>query len=143
MDDIYKQFEEISRGMENLSKMILYKKIIENLQEEKEGSENAMMIDFSIGILEDAIKYRKKCELEGTAEDKWIPTSERLPEKTGRYLTYIINEYDNSIQFIMTCDYTNKIWTPDDECASDNVIAWMPLPERYEESEEVNGRGED
>ena len=66
-------------------------------------------------------------------QTRWIPVSERLPEKTGRYLTYIINKYDNKLQYIMTCDYTNKYWTPDDECASDNVVAWMELPERYME----------
>ena len=68
MNDIYKQFQEISKGMENLGKMILYKKMIKELQEQKEGSEDAM-IDFSIGILEDAIKYRTMCELEGKTEE--------------------------------------------------------------------------
>lgn len=134
MDDIYKQFEEISRGMENLSKMILYKKIIENLQEEKEGSENAMMIDFSIDILEDAIKYRTKCELEGIAEEKWILVSEILPEdgtwniwqgKTGaisveRYKEDAYKHFCPSGRFFQFED----------------AVAWMPLPERYKESEE-------
>ena len=129
MDNIYQQFKEISEGMENLSKMILYKKIIENLQEEKEGSENAMMIDFSIGILEDAIKYRKKCELEGTAEGDWIPISERLPEdgtwniwqsKTGaigieRYKEDAYNHFYPSGRFF----------------SLEDAVAWMPLPERY------------
>lgn len=66
---------------------------------------------------------------------RWIPVSERLPEEEGRYLTTIFN----GIQYIMTCDYHpySRCWFPDDECASDNVIAWMPLPEPYmAESEE-------
>ena len=75
---------------------------------------------------------------ESTSEipNKWIPVSERLPEKEGKYLTTIFN----GIQYIMTCDYHpySRCWFPDDECASDNVIAWMPLPEPYKaESEDT------
>lgn len=134
MNDIYKQFEEISKGMENLSKVILYKKMIENLQEEKEGAEDATMIDFSIGILNDAIKYRTKCELEGKTDETWIPTSERPPEdgtwniwqsKTGalsieRYKEDAYDHFYPSGRFFELED----------------AIAWMPLPERYKEEEE-------
>lgn len=70
----------------------------------------------------------------------WVPVSERLPEKDGRYLGYIVNKHDTRIQYIMTVDfdlydplYNNYHFTPSDECASDNVVAWMPLPEPYEE----------
>lgn len=70
-------------------------------------------------------------------EPKWIPVSERLPEKSGRYLAYIINPYDDKLRYSMTCYFTSEVWCPDDECASDNVVAWMPLPEEYNpESEE-------
>lgn len=64
----------------------------------------------------------------------WIPVSERLPEEAGRYLAYIVNEHTVELQYIMTCDYSVDgywHWFPDDECASDNVIAWMHLPEPY------------
>jgi len=78
-------------------------------------------------------------------EPKWIPVLERSPEKSGKYLAYIINKKDNKLQYIMTCEYLVDgywHWFPDDECASDNVIAWMPLPEPYksQESEVLNGR---
>lgn len=66
----------------------------------------------------------------------WIPVSERLPEEEGRYLATIFN----GIRYIMTCTYFPRgcMWNPDDECASDNVIAWMPLPEPYKaESEDT------
>lgn len=69
------------------------------------------------------------------AEPKWIPVSERLPKKSDRYLAYIVNEHDNKLQYIMTCDFSADgywNWFPDDECASDNVIAWMPLPKPYD-----------
>lgn len=71
-------------------------------------------------------------------QTKWIPVSERLPENPGRYLAYIVNKHDSKLQYIMTCDYfVNGFsnWFPDDDCASDNVIAWMPLPKPYKESE--------
>ena len=75
-----------------------------------------------------------------TEKTKWIPVSERLPENSGRYLAYIVNKHDDKLQYIMTCDYSVDgywNWFPDDECASDNVVAWMPLPQPYKgESEE-------
>jgi hypothetical protein len=70
--------------------------------------------------------------------NKWIPVSERLPENSGRYLAYIVNQHDDKLRYIMTCDYSADgywNWFPDDECASDNVIAWMQLPEPYEPQE--------
>ena len=69
-----------------------------------------------------------------TPTQKWIPVSERLPEKNGKYLAYIINKKDTNLQYIMTCEYYEGDlwnWFPDDDCASDNVVAWMPLPEPY------------
>lgn len=74
--------------------------------------------------------------LDGIFIDRWVPVSERLPEKNGQYLAYIINPYDEKIQYLMTCYYYAKDnqWIPDDETASDNVIAWMPLPKPYKES---------
>lgn len=72
-------------------------------------------------------------------QTRWIPVSERLPENPGRYLAYIVNKHDNKLQYIMTCDYqVNGFsnWFPDDDCASDNVIAWMPLPKPYKAESE-------
>lgn len=72
-------------------------------------------------------------------EPKWIPVSERLPEKNGTYLAYIINQSDAECRYIMTCEYfvgDCHGWCPDDETASNNVVAWMPLPEEYKEKSE-------
>ena len=98
---------------------------------EKKGSEDATVYDFGIDILEEAIKYITKCELEGISEGKWIPTSERLPEdgtqniwqgKTGaigveRYKEDAYDHFSPSGRFFQLED----------------AIAWMPLPERYKE----------
>lgn len=74
----------------------------------------------------------------------WIPANEP-PKESGRYLVYIVNEYDEELQYQMTADYIARPipikglspWYVDDECASDNVVAWQPLPEGYKaESEE-------
>lgn len=60
------------------------------------------------------------CEFE--AKNRWIPVSERLPEKVGAYLTYrsngitIIEHWDN----IRDSDY---LWK---DCYS--VTHWQPLP---------------
>ena len=62
--------------------------------------------------------------------NNWIPVSERLPETSGRYLAYIINEYDERYQYIMTAEYDMR-WFVDSDTASDNVVAWLPLPKPY------------
>ena len=71
---------------------------------------------------------------------RWIPVSEKMPKNSGRYLACIVNKHDDKLQYIITCDYSVDgywHWFPDDECASDNVVAWMSLPEPYKgESED-------
>lgn len=63
----------------------------------------------------------------------WVPCSERLPEEYGNYL---ITTYDGDVD-IGSIDPSRKgAWSA---CDADgfywlrNVIAWMPLPERYQE----------
>lgn len=82
------------------------------------------------------------------AEPKWIPCSERLPEKSGRYLVtrglnacgavwnrvYIINYSD-----LMGLK-SERIWWDGNVGKSDfkridDVTAWMPLPEPYKMDE--------
>lgn len=83
--------------------------------------------------------------LSALSENKgeWIPANVP-PKESGRYLTYIVNEYDEKLQYIMTADYIARPtpidglspWNVDDECASDNVVAWQPLPEPYKAESE-------
>ena len=69
------------------------------------------------------------------AQTRWIPVSERLPEKYGNYLVTVeANDGTASIKFQMVDHYGPK-WLH--EGKHEKVIAWMPLPELYKtESEE-------
>ena len=58
-------------------------------------------------------------------EQRWIPVSERLPEERGLYLTTTKNKE-------VYCDY----WNEDNFDRTEMVIAWMPLPEPYQEGEQ-------
>ena len=63
--------------------------------------------------------------------NKWIPVSERLPEKEGLYLVSVKNDHER--RYSKTCQYMGRNhWF-----ARQDVEAWMPLPEPYKaESEE-------
>lgn len=111
---------------------------------EQESCEDAISRQAVLDVVEreqfkgDAISEIEKLPSVKPQEPKWIPVSVRLPEKSGRYLAYIINSHDDKLRYVMTCDYSADgywNWFPDDECASDNVIAWMPLPTPYEPQE--------
>lgn len=71
-------------------------------------------------------------------EPKWIPVSERLPEKYGNYLISIHGEDEPDIGTInpndkrgwSLCDAKGFHWASDKKLI---VTAWMPLPEPYME----------
>lgn len=63
---------------------------------------------------------------------KWMPVSERLPDKAGEY---IVTDDAGGMATVSTDDLVYNaggelIWL-----CSQNVTAWMPLPEPYKESE--------
>lgn len=68
-------------------------------------------------------------------EPHWIPCSERLPEESGRYL---ISAFDGAVGRTTIAPYQPrcKAWTMTGRMAYWKVIAWMPLPTPYTESEE-------
>ena len=65
----------------------------------------------------------------------WIPVSERLPEKDGFYLATCDGKIcGNDAPFSWLAEFENGKWVADEDdyqC----VLAWIPLPEPYKESE--------
>lgn len=66
-----------------------------------------------------------------TPQIRWIPVSEKIPNKYGDYLVTFRISFMN---FIEVCTFNKAGW---DKGGYDEVIAWMPLPKPYEESEET------
>lgn len=60
----------------------------------------------------------------------WTPTAERLPNKDGDYLTTKINDFGEKI---LGMTYFRNQWG---WSTSYPIVAWIPLPEPYEEGEE-------
>ena len=74
--------------------------------------------------------------LSAQPEQRWIPVTERLPDKNGKYLCSIQSNFKRKkIMRISTTDFESGInrWSPDCMAFKDRVIAWMPLPEPYKE----------
>lgn len=66
----------------------------------------------------------RACDWQEPKTGRWIPVSERLPEKEGYYITQTMYQE-------VYCDY----WEGERFERTETVIAWMPLPEPYKESE--------
>lgn len=62
----------------------------------------------------------------GKHANKWIPVSERLPEKTGKYLVTVKN---GNVYAGVFDEYSGQF-----QCAA---TAWMPLPDPYQSDESV------
>ena len=82
--------------------------------------------------------------IEALQEPKWIPCSERLPDRNGTYLL-TVSSYDKiaSIEFMIVdrgnsngtfLHYSNKKHA--NAKTGKVVIAWMPLPEPYKAGEQ-------
>ena len=72
------------------------------------------------------------------AEPDWIPVSERSPEKSGDYWCTFGGTNLTGSDFYTTESDAKEIFDEPEEYAgwrSQNVIAWMPLPKRYEPRE--------
>lgn len=73
---------------------------------------------------------------------EWIPCSERLPDKKGRYLCTVDAEYHNVREMMYDPDEfiseeDRSIWKDTDGYRVFNwfVIAWMPMPKPYKMDE--------
>lgn len=77
-------------------------------------------------------------------ERQWIPVSERLPEDGRPVLIYawnvhhVVARYDSfrTENGYKKCWVTADAWNGNTEI-NHEVIAWMPLPEHYKETEDV------
>lgn len=63
-------------------------------------------------------------------KQKWIPCSERLPDKPEHgEIGYIVQKKRVAEPFSVYWD--GERWTDEEDDVVDEVIAWMPLPEPY------------
>ena len=87
-----------------------------------------------LGENSEIVKAIKTCEMlvqEVEETERWIPVSEKLPEKEGRYLV--------TCSKIGAWEVDWNIWYNDPKPSwlwEQDVIAWMPLPEPFKEDEE-------
>lgn len=77
--------------------------------------------------LADSNERRKK-----KRKPQWIPVTERLPEKSGWYLTFVCNKWQGSLS-----DQTVSIWDGERFHVGSFAIVthWMPLPEPPKDGE--------
>ena len=64
-------------------------------------------------------------------EPKWIPVSERLPEELK---TVIVTDIETSETY-QSRYFGNGYWECDNGYFRNRIVAWMPLPKRYEPQE--------
>ena len=62
--------------------------------------------------------------------DRWIPVTERLPEKKGWYEATFISV--TGARTVGLAFYSDRV----EDFAVDGVIAWKPLPKSYESEDE-------
>lgn len=95
----------------------------------KEAVDKAPANDHYAEGIDEAVCAVEDLPLVTPQQNRWIPVSERLPEKDGCYLVTTTGTNNDIIDIAF---YTDDIWHK-----ASKVKAWMPLPEPYKaESEE-------
>ena len=74
------------------------------------------------------IKDKIRKALNEKPQDKWIPVSERLPE---RYKEVIVTDIETSGTY-QSRYVGNGYWECDNGTLKNRIIAWQPLPEPYQ-----------
>ena len=98
------------------------------------GVENLPVIDVEIKAYTDILKGIKE-QPTVQPEPKWIPVSEGLPKKDGRYQV-TRHDYVTNTEFIDILWYEKNTWWDRQATGDYAVTAWMPLPEAYKEGGE-------
>ena len=127
---------------------------------EKQGEDNEWCLDCKEYDKEQHCCHRFTKVIRQAVEDhrrewpdsKWIPVTERLPEKAGRYL--VIARWSENMDYLVDAlDYGFKVnedwegtdyifpnggafgedWNGEIDNLEKDIIAWMPLPEPYKE----------
>jgi hypothetical protein len=97
----------------------------------QEGKNDPCVIDAMVDWAIRAVKRQPSV----TPKARWIPCSERLPERDENVLTYHRNESFDYQYVSWIDDYSGK-WAGFIGNLSDEVLAWSPLPEDYKEEDE-------
>ena len=73
--------------------------------------------------------------IEALKQNRWIPCSEKLPEEGDHYICTCKDGYRTMVTYVK---WQNKLkrWDLTGARSYWKVIAWMPLPEPYKESED-------
>ena len=108
-----------------------------NREEAISKVESCLIVYFPMedyGKVEEIIKALKE------EQTRWIPCSKRLPKKSGEYWCTFGKTNLMGSDYYTTESDAKKIFDDPEEYVgwqSHNVIAWMPLPEKYKaETEE-------
>ena len=66
------------------------------------------------------------------AVNRWIPSSERMPEQTGYYLVWLDSEIVDIAEFYTYADFVQKEIAHNYWNKESKVLYWMPLPHEPE-----------
>lgn len=101
------------------------------------------------GFLSSDIQRSLDIAIKALEEKMWTPTNEMLPEENGCYLVmwkYKLNNYKGNLfyeiaEYFPEEDGFDCEWSQIEQAgeAGAEIVAWMPLPERYEPKEKENG----
>ena len=78
-----------------------------------------------------ALLNRAADAIEGLSKPRWIPVTERLPKKNGKYLCYVkrFGQYAGMQYYYVDVLVFQEDCFYEDEIGTERVTHWMPLPE--------------
>ena len=120
------------------------REIIERLKNITRHARHTVGEEPFVMSLDDGIAVYEAIELLKKPEQRWIPCSERQPDKEGDYLVTLCDDGRTWVEIALWNETFGGRWQAvlyNDVDYSDisNVIAWMPLPEPYQRKGEQNG----